>query len=62
MADTPIVLACSGGIDSTALLIASAVLREQHAQHDGVRFGEITVAHVHHHLRDDADADAAHVA
>jgi tRNA(Ile)-lysidine synthase len=60
--DAPIVIACSSGVDSTALLVASAVLREQHAQHVGAGFGEIIVAHVHHHLREDADVDAAHVA
>ena len=38
-----IVIACSGGIDSTALLLAAASLRS--------RGYEITCGHVNHHLR-----------
>ncbi|MEE2906195.1 MAG: tRNA lysidine(34) synthetase TilS [Planctomycetota bacterium] len=52
----PVVLAVSGGRDSMALLIASAVLRE----HD--TFAILPrVVHVHHHLRPEADDEAEHV-
>ena len=52
----PVVLAVSGGRDSIALLIASAILRE----HD--TFAILPrVVHVHHHLRPEADDEAAHV-
>ncbi len=49
-----IVLGVSGGADSLALALACGVLAER---------GEVepVVAHVHHHLRAEADDDAAHV-
>lgn len=50
-----IVLAVSGGADSTALLIAFAALA---ARRSALR---PRVAHVHHHLRAEADTDAAFV-
>ncbi len=47
-----IVVACSGGFDSTALLLAAAELREY----------RVACAHVNHHLRGaDSDADEAFV-
>jgi tRNA(Ile)-lysidine synthetase-like protein len=50
-----IVLAVSGGADSTSLLIAFAALAAR-------RFAlQPRVAHVHHHLRGEADDDAAFV-
>ena len=52
----PLVLAVSGGGDSTALLLATCRLRER----SGVDI-EPQVVHVHHHLRAEADDDAAHV-
>lgn len=52
----PLVLAVSGGGDSTALLLATCRLRER----SGVDI-EPRVVHVHHHLRTEADADAEHV-
>ena len=52
----PIVIAASGGVDSTAMLLATQVLTERR---------EIdlkpTVVHVNHHLRADAGVDADHV-
>ena len=54
--DAPLVLAVSGGPDSTALL---------HGAHrlvaDGMRAWRLLVAHLDHGLRDDSAADAAHV-
>lgn len=50
--DTRVLLALSGGADSTALLL---LLHE--AWRDG-KIGELSAAHVHHGLRDAADADA----
>lgn len=49
-----LLVAVSGGADSLALLIACAMIRDTggHA---------IEAAHVHHHLRREADDDAAHV-
>ncbi|MAT81678.1 MAG: tRNA lysidine(34) synthetase TilS [Phycisphaerae bacterium] len=52
----PVVLAVSGGRDSLALLIASAVLRD----HDDFAILP-RVVHVHHHLRPEADDEADHV-
>ncbi len=51
-----LVLAVSGGADSTALVLGAAAL----ATLDKWRL-DLHVAHVHHHLRDDADGDAAFV-
>ncbi|MFK7961404.1 MAG: tRNA lysidine(34) synthetase TilS [Phycisphaerales bacterium] len=54
-----LVLAASGGADSTALVLAAAVL----AQRRRHPWPSPLVVHVHHHLRlADADADAAFVA
>lgn len=50
-AHDPIIIAVSGGPDSLALLIACAVIQQ----------GPLTAVHVHHHLRPEADDDAAHV-
>ncbi len=55
----PIIVAASGGVDSTALLVAVLALREQTASF--VTSVEPVVAHVHHHLRRDAELDAEHV-
>ncbi|MBG80107.1 MAG: tRNA lysidine(34) synthetase TilS [Phycisphaerae bacterium] len=52
----PVVLAVSGGRDSLALLIAAVVLRD----HDDWSMLP-RVVHVHHHLRPEADEEAAHV-
>ena len=52
----PVVLAVSGGRDSLALLIAAVVLRD----HDDWSMSP-RVVHVHHHLRPESDAEAAHV-
>lgn len=52
-----VLIACSGGADSVALLLASASL----ATLDKWAL-DVHVAHVHHHLRDDADDDAKFVA
>lgn len=49
-----LLVACSGGIDSTALLLLAAELR-----HDGFR---VTAGHVNHHLRgEESDADETFV-
>ena len=51
-----LVVAVSGGADSLALLAGLAALaRRSHLRYD------LAVAHVHHHLRPEADAEAAHV-
>ena len=50
----PVVLAVSGGRDSLALLIAAVVLRD----HDDWSMLP-RVVHVHHHLRPEADEEAA---
>ena len=47
----PLVLGVSGGADSLSLLVACAAIAP----------AKLTVAHVHHHLREQADADAEHV-
>ncbi len=52
-ARSPLVLACSGGADSTALMLLAA---------DAFGRGRLRVAHVHHGLQPDADAWLAHVA
>jgi tRNA(Ile)-lysidine synthase len=54
--DASIVLAVSGGPDSTALLHGAARLVA-----DRVRHWQLTVAHLDHGMRDDSAADAAHV-
>ena len=50
----PVVLGVSGGVDSTAMLLATSVLVERPEW----RIQPIPV-HVNHHLREDADLDAA---
>lgn len=52
----PMVLAVSGGGDSTAMLLATSRLRERR----GVDIQPVVV-HVNHHLREASDADAEHV-
>ena len=52
-----LLVAVSGGADSVALLRALAALKDQ--PHWAL---DLHVGHVHHHLRDDADADARFVA
>lgn len=54
--ETPLIVAVSGGADSLALLIATAMIRDTES---GV--SELVAAHVNHHLRDEADADEQHV-
>jgi tRNA(Ile)-lysidine synthase len=51
-----VVVGVSGGADSLSLLIACAALRDTSS---GIK--DLTAVHVHHHLREQADADAAHV-
>jgi tRNA(Ile)-lysidine synthase len=60
-APAPIVIGVSGGADSIALLLGCIVLRDRSASKS--KSGEVLpiVGHVHHHLRDSADADAQHV-
>lgn len=53
-----IIVAVSGGPDSVALLLAMLAMREQESAE--IRPQPI-IAHVNHHLRDDADEDAAFV-
>lgn len=55
----PIVLAVSGGVDSVALLLTFLAFREQ--PRSFARPVQPLIAHVHHHLREEADLDAAHV-
>ncbi len=55
----PIVLAVSGGVDSVALLLTFLAFREQ--PRSFARPVQSVIAHVHHHLREEADLDAAHV-
>lgn len=51
-----IVVACSGGADSIALLRALAILAERRSWRL-----RLIVGHVHHHLREEAEEDAAFV-
>lgn len=55
----PLVVAVSGGPDSTALLLACLALRLRRKR-ESARM-TVIAAHVHHHLRDAADDDARHV-
>jgi tRNA(Ile)-lysidine synthase len=55
----PVLVGVSGGADSVALLLACVALRGL-KRRDSAPFEPI-VLHVHHHLRPDADADAAWV-
>ena len=49
-------MGCSGGVDSCVLLgVCAAISRRRSSR------GRVVAVHVHHHLRPDADADAAHV-
>lgn len=52
-----IVIGVSGGADSVALLLGCAAMRQRQS---GSHFNPIVV-HVHHHLRESADEDAAFV-
>ena len=58
-----LLLGVSGGADSIALLLACIVLRDRSANGRAGRssVSRPIVAHVHHHLRDDADEDAEFV-
>ena len=49
-------MGCSGGVDSCVLVAACAAIVRRRSSH-----GRVVVVHVHHHLRPDADLDAAHV-
>ena len=51
--DTPLVVAFSGGVDSSVLFHAAVSLRDQEG-------GELHAVHVHHGLSDNADAWARH--
>ena len=51
--DTPLVVAFSGGVDSSVLFHAAVSLRDQ-------KGGELHAVHVHHGLSDNADAWARH--
>lgn len=55
-----VVVGASGGADSTALLLAMAALH-QRERGGGAPAVRPVAVHVHHHLRDSADADAAFV-
>lgn len=55
-----VVVGASGGADSTALLLAMAELCKRTGK-AGVPFIRPVAVHVHHHLRDSADIDAAFV-
>src|SRR5690242_12598270 len=57
MSDETIVVAVSGGADSTALLLAIAELKAHHKLYIGV-----VVAHLDHHLRKSSSKDAKWVA
>src|SRR5689334_23247651 len=57
MSDETIVVAVSGGADSTALLLAIAELKAHHKLYTGV-----VVAHLDHHLRKSSSKDAKWVA
>jgi len=52
-----VVVAISGGADSCALLLACAAL----AKRKNSPVGTVTACHVHHHLRSEADEEAARV-
>ena len=52
-----VLVAVSGGADSTALLLLSCAVA---AQRSATRFA-VAAAHVNHGLRDEADAEQAHV-
>ncbi|MHC5023479.1 MAG: tRNA lysidine(34) synthetase TilS [Planctomycetota bacterium] len=54
-----VLIALSGGADSSALLVAAATLRQRGGENEPVLAP--VAAHVHHHLRDGADADASWV-
>ena len=54
--ESPLVIAYSGGRDSTALLSLACALRDQRAPH----FARPHAVHVHHGLHRDADSWAAH--
>jgi tRNA(Ile)-lysidine synthase len=54
-----VLAAVSGGADSTALLLACGVLRGRRLNGD-LRL-DVAAVHVHHHLRSEADEDAAFV-
>ncbi len=49
---SPLVLGVSGGVDSTAMLLIATVLKRRG------ELGQVTCAHVHHHLRAEADAES----
>jgi len=55
--DAPLILAVSGGPDSTALLVGADQLVKQ-----GIRGWQLTVAHLDHALRETSEADASDVA
>ncbi len=52
-----VVIGVSGGADSTALLLACVVIRAR--KRAGVAMVQPIAVHVHHHLRESADDDAA---
>ena len=54
-----VVIACSGGADSTALLLAASVISDRS---DQVQDSRPLVVYVHHHLRSEADQEAKDVA
>lgn len=58
-AGSRLVVAISGGADSCALLLACAALAKRRV--NGKSFLEVVAAHVHHHLRPEADDEAAFV-
>lgn len=55
-----VVIGVSGGADSVALLLAFAALRSR-TQRSGGEYVRPVAVHVHHHLRECADQDAAFV-
>lgn len=56
-----LLVAVSGGSDSLALLLACAAVRDQHPGAGASGRLQLIAAHVHHHLRESADDDMAHV-
>lgn len=56
-----LLVAVSGGADSLALLLACAAVRDQRSGEGASGRLQPIAAHVHHHLRDSADDDVAHV-